>query len=427
MRKILLLVLTVAFFSQPLSAQKRRGATPKTPAVPVLQQVRQAIDVYDFDLAVELLSNEISEQGKKRKPTVNVDSLEALLEEVQGVATKLHATERIVVIDSVVCSREQALKVIKLTHESGRIDTYASTYHTRDNRGATLYENELGNKRYLAIEKKDSALHLAVSDKIGDSWSAPALLAGLGDSDTQQNFPFLLSDGVTLYYAATGPESLGGYDIFVTRADGEDGSFLAPENVGFPFNSPANDYLLAIDELAQLGWFITDRRQPEGQVCVYTFIPNETREVYGDETSDEQLRSRARLVAIKDTWNSASKDEVKAARQRLADLRAGKAFGQVQSHEFIFVIDDTRTYTKLSDFRSPAAKTKMQQYQQLSKNIETDATMLQRLRDNYAAAQSAQRQQLAESIRRLEATHYPNLEQQKQLAKEIRNAEISYK
>ena len=322
---LLPLLFAVALLSAPLHAQKRRSTAskPKAPAPTALQQAREAMSAYDFDHAAEILTKAIAEQQRKRKPTLDLDSLEALLEFAQRVGTKLHATERIVVIDSVVCEKEKALKAIRLTRESGRLDTYASTYHTRDTLGAIIYENELANKRYLALP--DSALRLAVSDKIGDHWSAPTLLSGLGEDDTAQNFPFLLSDGVTLYYAATGPESIGGYDIFVTRADGEDGSFLAPENVGFPFNSPANDYLLAIDELAQLGWFVTDRRQPKGKVCVYTFIPNDTREVYGDETSDERLRALARLTSIRDTWNDAP---VKEARQRLAGIRAGKNFGK---------------------------------------------------------------------------------------------------
>ena len=427
LRFVLLLLLSVLLNSS-LSAQKRRTAVPKTPVLPVLEQARQSMRAYDFEGAAALLSKTLAEQKRKRKPTEDIEALEELLEASQHIGTKLHATERIVFIDSVVCPKEQMLKAIHLTRESGRLDTYASTYHTRDSYGVVIYENELANKRYFAVPSGDLFLRLAFSDKIGEDWSAPVQLSGLGEDDDAQNYPYLLSDGVTLYYAADGPESIGGYDIFVTRSDGEDGSFLAPENVGFPFNSPDNDYLLAIDELAQIGWLVTDRRQPEGQVCIYTFIPNETREVYGDDISEVQLRDLARLNSIKDTWKVAgSQDEIKQARQRLADLRAGKAFGMAAVPDFVFVIDDARIYTHLSDFRSPAAKQKMQRYLELSKAIETDATMLQRLRDNYAAAQAVQRKQLAETISRLESSQDPQQQQLQQLAKEIRNAEITYK
>lgn len=439
--KLLFIISYLLFIisSEPAAAQKKRAVSAKASTIDNIEQARQALAVYDFEQAESSLDKEITALKRKKKSTALADSL--LARAHQG-KMKLHATERIVVIDSIVCAKAAVLKAIHISHESGRLDTYASTYHT--GRQAphsallepTLYENEFGNKRYLCLP---ASHQLAVSDKIGDRWSEPTPLTGLTDEEeededaetsTAQNFPFLLSDGITLYYAATGPESLGGFDIFVTRSDGEDGSFLKPENVGFPYNSPANDYLLAIDEFNQLGYFVSDRHQPADSACIYVFIPNETRQLYGDDISERELRDRARLAAIRDTWDFAATEEgtpqqiVKAARQRLTDLRNGTAAGATSTADFVFPIDDARTYTRLSDFRSPIAREKMKQWVRLNKDIATDATMLERLRDNYATAKPAERKQLSTTILQLEATYYPQLEQLSQLAKEIRNAEI---
>ena len=425
--KKLRVLISLALISAPSFAQKRKGSA-KAPAIPAMEQAKQAMAAYDFDRAEEALTTEINALKKKKQSTIHA---EGLLRAAQQGRSKLHATERIVIIDSVVCAAGDALRTIRVSRENGRIDTYASTYHTTDSLGAMIYENELANKRYLAIPKPTSAgdslvsLCLAVSDKIGEQWSTPTPLSGLNDDDLAQNFPFLLSDGVTLYYAATGSESIGGYDIFVSRADGEDGSFLSPENVGFPFNSTANDYLLVIDEFNQLGWFVSDRRQPEGQVCVYTFIPNSTREVYGDDVTEDELRARARVSSIQDTWGLIENKELAEAQQRLTDLRNAKIETKSAKPDFQFVIDNQRTYMRLDDFRSPTARNKMQQWLQLSKNSETDATMLQRLRDNYASASAAQRNQLRQTILQLETNHEAQRVQLQQLAKEIRNAEIS--
>ena len=400
------------------AAAKKQNAEQTTSPI---EQAKHALSLYDVTAAQQILEKEMTVLTKKKQST---QACEDLLEQAQQIALKLHATEHIVIIDSMVCNERDVLHAIQFSRESGRIDTYASTYHTTDKNGAMLYENELANKRYLAVPKgKNGALRLATSDKIGEQWSEPHLLKGLATGDRAQNYPFLLSDGITLYYAATGPESIGGYDIFVTRSDGEDGSFLAPENIGFPFNSPANDYLLVIDELNQLGWFVSDRRQPKGKVCVYTFIPNATRELYGDKLSEKQLASRARIASIKDTWNS----ETAEAQKRLTALRLARNSEDRQTAEtFQFVIDDQRTYTQLSDFRAPEAKEKMTQWLQLSKNVKTDIILLERLRDNYATASTSQRQQLAQTITKLESTHYPQLQQLQQLEKEIRNAEIAH-
>jgi len=439
--------LLFIFSVLPAAAQKKR-----TPAVPVKEQAQAAIAVYDFERAESLLTAEITALKKRRKPT---GDLEAMLERARQGALKLHATERITIIDSLVCPKNLMLRNIHLSHESGRIDSYASTYHTRDKSGATIYENEFANKRYLAVVTvpesvtapegvtlpegvtvPEGPLRLAVTDKLGDNWSAPVPLTGLIDEEEledapgyAENYPFLLADGITLYYAAKSPESLGGYDIFVTRSDGEDGSFLKPENIGYPYNSPANDYLLAIDDFNQLGWFVSDRNQPADSVCIYIFIPNETRQMYGDEVTSAQLRARARIASIRDTWDIADKETIATARKRLAALQQGLNGGSTMTAvpDFIFPIDDQRTYTRITDFKSPVAREKMKQWVQLDKNVTTDATMLQRLRDNYTNAKSGERQQMATTILQLEETHYPQLQELQQLAKEIRNIEINHK
>jgi hypothetical protein len=33
--------------------------------------------------------------------------------------------------------------------------------------------------------------------------------------------------------------------------------------------------MYVVDELNNIGYFATDRRQAEGMVCIYTFIPNQ--------------------------------------------------------------------------------------------------------------------------------------------------------
>ena len=427
--KKLLTLIAVALIASSSFAQKRKAKAPKTPAVPILEQARQAVASYDFARAEDLLTKEITALSKKKQPTAQVESL---LNTARQGRTKLHATERIVIIDTIVCATDEALELIRISRENGRIDTYASTYHTQETNGAMLFENELANKRYLAVPVKaegDSAanLRLAVTDKIGEQWTEPILLRGLNDNDIEQNYPFLMADGITLYYAAKGPESIGGYDIFVSRADGEDGTFLSPENIGFPFNSTANDYLMVIDEINQFGWFVSDRYQPDGQVCIYIFLPNATREVYGDEVSEEELRARARITNIKDSWSLIASEDMKKARQRLADVRSTKIKEQNTEPQFHFVIDDRRIYTSIEDFKSKSAKTKMQQWVLLKKNNDTDATMLARLRDLYASSDNVQREKLQLSIRKIEDSYYSQTANLKQLAKEIRNEEISNK
>ena len=209
----------------------------------------------------------------------------------------LASTQQITFIDSMVVDRNAFMKHIPLSAEVGTIEQ-------KDSLGQ--FTNELKDHRYVSIySTADSACHIATSDYLGNRWTTPVRAEGISDYSAVN--PFVMPDGTTLYFAQKGENSIGGYDLFVTRYDSERGAFLKPENLGMPFSSTANDYFYAIDETTSLGYFVTDRNQPEGKVCIYIFIPNESRKVYRTELyTEQQLRSLAAVERITDTWEDNS-------------------------------------------------------------------------------------------------------------------------
>ncbi len=352
---------------------------------------------YQFDEAEKLLNQDIRKLKRKRQPA---DAEEGKLQEIARLRSMMRATERVTVIDSMVVDKSTFLDHIKLSPESGGISPYSAFFHRADENGCTVYVSELGNKTYFAQPDEDKNLRLFTSDLVGGQWAAPHKLEEL-DRDDAQNYPFMLSDGTTLYYAARGEESIGGYDIFVTRYDLDERKFLYPENLGMPFNSPANDYMLAIDEFNRLGWFVSDRNQPEGKACIYVFIPNDVRKVYdADIYEEDELCRLALLHGIAETWGD--KEAVAQARQRLqAALNAPKEVKKRK--DFEFVIDDGDTYTLLDDFKSPEARDKMAAWQESRAQLDKDRRQLQALRDQYAAGDDALRRTLSQRILQLEA------------------------
>lgn len=119
-----------------------------------------------------------------------------------------------------------------------------------------------------------------------DDWDTPEVYMTLKDLFPDEEVghtitsPFITQDGITLYFGADGPQSLGGLDIFMTRSDAENNDFLRPLNMGMPFNSPANDFLMAIDEQNGEGWWVSDRGMADTPDSVVIFrykLPGETR------------------------------------------------------------------------------------------------------------------------------------------------------
>ena len=95
----------------------------------------------------------------------------------------------------------------------------------------------------------------------------PVLVEGI-NTPYDEDYPFLHPDGTTLYFASKGHNSMGGYDIFVTRKDPSTGKWSPPENLEFPINSPDDDYLYVTDSLKQNAFFSTGRQSPPGKIDV---------------------------------------------------------------------------------------------------------------------------------------------------------------
>ena len=417
MKKYLILSSIIAMTGCPsvqLSAQQKKGAD-------LYAEVRVAMDEYDFDTATDLLEKEIARLQKRRKPT---EEAEQLLTEVQRYAGKLEATERVVFVDSVVVDKDKLLSQYPLSGESGSLYAYSTYFQKPDTVGCVVFKNQLGNHVIFAQPDKEGRQMLWQQEMVGTDWTSPARISGLDEEGETltMGYPYMLSDGATLYYAAVGEDGLGGYDIYMTRYDVDSQSFLTPENIGMPFNSPANDYMYAVDEYNNLGWFATDRNQPEGKVCVYTFIPNPTRRLYSMEEMDSrEIGRRARITSIRDTWTEPQ--VVKQAQSVLASLSSTNK-QTVRKGDFEFVLSDARTCVLEADFKNPEARQQLKWWLENRQSLTQTESRLSALRDEYAAADADRKNQLAPQIRLLEGKLVQTLADLHTTEKNIRRLEL---
>ena len=184
-----------------------------------------------------------------------------------------------------------------------------------------------------------------------------------------------------------------------------------------PFNSPANDYLMVIDEAKGVGWFATDRNQPEGRVCLYLFVPNEARPRVSDDIDPDRLRSLSALASLRATWPEGTDYASLVAAAR------ANAVSEEKEHDFEFIVNDNTTYYTERDFRSADAAEAFEKAATLRKQA---ADIEERLKDAYAAygkSNKSDRQQLRDTIRDDERTLDDLRAQIKTWEKRARNAE----
>ncbi|MEO1435342.1 MAG: OmpA family protein [Bacteroidota bacterium] len=112
-------------------------------------------------------------------------------------------------------------------------------------------------------------MDLYATVRIGGQWSYPENLGPTVNSPFDEVNPFLGADGRTVYYSSDNLSSMGGYDIFKTTFVDSIMTWTAPENLGYPVNSGANDHYFRLGEDGVKAFFSSDRSGGEGGSDLY--------------------------------------------------------------------------------------------------------------------------------------------------------------
>ena len=379
-------------------------------------------------LALALLLPLSMSAQKRKKRAVKKPVVETPQEDPR-ITSMREMTQQIIIIDSIVADKDQLLSQLRFSDETGRILSSSEFFGKGDS--TTVFVNEMGNKAYFS-QPDDSLKHqLCTSDLLGGEWSKPQWLKGISEGISETAYPFMLADGLTFYFAGKGEESIGGYDIFMTRYDAHNNSFLKPENIGMPFNSEANDYLFAIDEYAHIGYFVSDRRQPEGKACLYIFIPQSSRKTYDPIVyTPAEIRGFADISSIADTWGNGEERSAALARYQAISINNMKAMNTdaqpddntVASLEL--VINDALTYSSARDFRSREAAVLYKQLIEARQQLCLLNEQLEKSRSFYPQAAGAEKKTLQREMLQAEAEVTKLYSRIGTLEKEARNAEI---
>ncbi len=103
----------------------------------------------------------------------------------------------------------------------------------------------------------------------GDQWGIPKSLGESINTSYDEDYAYVSLDGRTLYFSSKGHNSIGGYDIFVSKRKSTTSPWGAPKNVGYPINSPYDDILFMPDLTGEMAYFSSNRRSPTGGYNFY--------------------------------------------------------------------------------------------------------------------------------------------------------------
>ena len=195
-------------------------------------------------------------------------------------------------------------------------------------------------------------------------WAVPELINETLTSSSDEVFPMLSPDGNSLYFSSKGLYGMGGYDLYVSRWNRETHDWETPVNLGFPYSSPADDFLFMNTPDGKYSLFASNRECAKDSVWLYV-LEYDGMPVRKALSDPEQVKALSRLVPD----NDPSRLENRGA---VASLEEGV---------------DTRRYTE-----------KMRQVRQLRDSIYAAGQSIDRARARIATASDEERRTLAASI-----------------------------
>ncbi|MEI7595610.1 MAG: hypothetical protein WCK02_07680 [Bacteroidota bacterium] len=118
-----------------------------------------------------------------------------------------------------------------------------------------------GNILYFSSNRKGGygGFDIYKAEKLeSGEWGKATNLGPTVNTDKDEITPFILPDGVTLYFSSKGHSAIGGFDIFVTTQS-EEGFWEKSENLGFPINTVEDDFNYFVSSNDKFGFYISSK------------------------------------------------------------------------------------------------------------------------------------------------------------------------
>lgn len=305
--------------------------------------------------------------------------VEQKINRAETIRRYLKHVEQVTLLNSVSLPLNRFLEAYLPYQSSGTIAI--------DSLGHSCFLSPMGDRRLIV--NGDSIWQISNQYHLLDSWGEIETLPATVNFTPMVNYPFLMSDGVTLYFAAQDSTGLGGWDIYVSRYNSATEQYTVPENIGFPFNSPKNDYLYFVDEGTHTGLWASDRFSGADSVTVYSFRIAEEKQYIRNVTEDS-LVAYARLQI----FNREERDTLPIVADSVADMPEQEE----EKGAFRLVLNDSTVYTRTEDFLNDTAAQKYAIYLEREAELQTLTHRLDALRRQYAGADEQQQKELTPSI-----------------------------
>lgn len=116
--------------------------------------------------------------------------------------------------------------------------------------------SESGDQLVFASDRPGGfgGLDLYISTKVDGDWGPAVNMGPEINTEFNEDRPFFINNGKTLFFSSQGHENMGGYDIF--RSDLQsNGLWSTPANLGYPLNTPDDNFFFMPIDKGHAGYY----------------------------------------------------------------------------------------------------------------------------------------------------------------------------
>ncbi|OFY84292.1 MAG: hypothetical protein A3F72_14830 [Bacteroidetes bacterium RIFCSPLOWO2_12_FULL_35_15] len=112
-------------------------------------------------------------------------------------------------------------------------------------------------------------------------WSPGQNLGPTINTPYDEDGVFIHPDGKQIYFSSKGHKSMGGFDVFSSIINDENGFWSEPINIGYPINTPDDDIFFITTADGKRSFFSSDQEGGLGEKDIYmiTYEENEPRDI----------------------------------------------------------------------------------------------------------------------------------------------------
>ena len=156
----------------------------------------------------------------------------------------------------------------------------------------SLYAPDWNDVLYYSAEGPSGTRDIMMTMLDDTVWTVPVPVEELSDPSADEIYPILSPDGKTMFFASDGLYGVGGYDLYKSVWDEQRKRWSAPQNMGFPYSSPADDFLYVESEDGDYVLFASNRECSKDSAYVYA-IRYEDYPVHAPMTDPIELQELA--------------------------------------------------------------------------------------------------------------------------------------